>query len=212
LTTLTCPGCAAAVQQDDLICFTCGANLPRPDQPDEPSTPPTVMQESLRRDGSTASSLAPAACPHCGAAIPDRSMLACPACSRRLPRSSGPISAVVLRLSFPTGNVDVPAGTSLVLGRDPGESLVAAAFFQYENVSRRHATVAVSDTGEATIRDEQSTNGTFINGDRVLPGTEARLRDGDRVRLAADVTAEVSLPHQGLDPTAFSPNGHQDHR
>ncbi len=166
MATLTCPGCAAAVQQDDLICFTCGANLPRPEQPDEPTIPPTVMQESLRRDGATASSLAPAVCPHCAAAIPDRSMLACPACHRRLPRSSGPISPVVLRLSFPTGNVDVPAGTSLVLGRDPGESLVAAAFFQYENVSRRHATVAVSDAGEATIRDEQSTNGTFINGDR----------------------------------------------
>ena len=155
MATLTCPGCAAAVQRDDLICFTCGANLPRPEQPDEPTIPPTVMQESLRRDGATASSLAPAVCPHCAAAIPDRSMLACPACHRRLPRSSGPISPIVLRLSFPTGNVDVPAGTSLVLGRDPGESLVAAAFFEYENVSRRHATVAVSDAGEATIRDEQ---------------------------------------------------------
>jgi hypothetical protein len=131
LATLTCPACAAAVQQDDLICFTCGANLPRPEQPDEPTIPPTVMQESLRREGATASSLAPAVCPNCAAAIPDRSLLACPACHRRLPRSSGPISPVVLRLSFPTGNVDVPAGTSLVLGRDPGESLVAAAFFHY---------------------------------------------------------------------------------
>jgi hypothetical protein len=212
LATLTCPGCAAAVQQDDLICFTCGTNLPRPLQPDEPTTPPTVMQESLRRGGATASSLAPAVCPHCRAAIPDRSMLACPACRRPLPRSSGPISPVVLRLSFPAGNVEVPAGTSLVLGRDPGESLVAAAFLEYENVSRRHATVTVSDTGEATIRDEQSTNGTFINGDRVLPGTEARLRDGDRVRLAADVTAQVSLPPQGLDPGTFSQNGHEGRR
>jgi len=212
LATLTCPGCAAAVQQDDLICFTCGTNLPRPLQPDEPTTPPTVMQDSLRRDGATASSLAPAVCPHCGTAIPDRSMLACPGCRQPLPRSSGPISPVVLRLSFPTGNVEVPAGTSLVLGRDPGESLVAAAFLEYENVSRRHATVTVSDTGDATIRDEQSTNGTFINGDRVLPGTEARLRDGDRVRLAADVTAQVSLPSQGLDPSTFSPNGHPDRR
>lgn len=211
MATLTCPGCAAAVQQDDLICFTCGANLPRPPGAvDEPATPPTVMQEYVRRDGSTATSLAPASCPHCGVAIPDRSMLSCPACHRRLPRSSGPISPVVLRLSFATGNVDVPAGTSLVLGRDPGESLVAAAFVQNDNVSRRHATVTVSDSGEATIRDEQSTNGTFINGDRVLPGTEARLRDGDRVRLGADVAADVSLPHQGLDPAAFSPNGHGD--
>src|SRR5689334_12714998 len=29
MATLTCPGCAAAVSHDDLICFTCGTNLPR---------------------------------------------------------------------------------------------------------------------------------------------------------------------------------------
>ena len=80
---------------------------------------------------------------------------------------------------FPTGNVEVPAGTSLLLGRDPAESLVAAAFASYENVSRRHATVTVDDPGHATIRDEHSTNGTFVNGDRVLPGTAVRLVDGD---------------------------------
>jgi pSer/pThr/pTyr-binding forkhead associated (FHA) protein len=114
----------------------------------------------------------------------------------------------VLRLSFPTGNVEVPAGTSLVLGRDPGESLVAAAFLAFDNVSRRHATVTVSDTGEATIRDEHSTNGTFVNGDRVLPGTDVRIGDGDSVRLAADVSAEVSLPPPGPEPGVFSPNGH----
>jgi pSer/pThr/pTyr-binding forkhead associated (FHA) protein len=121
--------------------------------------------------------------------------------------ASGRISPVVLRLTFPTGNVDVPAGTSLVLGRDPGESLVAAAFAPFENVSRRHATVTVSDAGEATIRDEHSTNGTFVNGDRVLPGTDVRIGDGDKVRLAADITAEVTLPVPGPEVDAFSPNG-----
>ena len=29
MATLTCPNCAAQVEPDDLICFTCGANLPR---------------------------------------------------------------------------------------------------------------------------------------------------------------------------------------
>ncbi len=177
MATLTCPGCAATVSHEDLICFTCGTNLPRHIQVEEESTPPTVMQEYLRPDAAAGSGQAPA---------------------------TGPISPVVLRLTFPAGNVDVPAGTSLVLGRDPGESLVAAAFAGYENVSRRHATITVSDTGQATIRDEYSTNGTFVNGDRVLPGTDVRIADGDRVRLAADVTAEVSLPgRQG-----FSANGH----
>ena len=113
-------------------------------------------------------------------------------------------SLVVLRLAFPTGNVEVPAGTSLLLGRDPAESLVAAAFSQFENVSRRHATVTMDDAGHATIRDENSTNGTFVNGDRVLPGNTVRLADGDRVRLAADVAADVMLPQQEADPSSFS--------
>jgi hypothetical protein len=171
--TLSCPVCGAGVQRDDLICFTCGANLPRADQQDDDqATPATVMQEQLQ--------------PLSGAG------------------GHGRISPVVLRLVFPTGNVDVPAGTSLLLGRDPQESLVAAAFAKFENVSRRHATVSVDDSGHASVRDEESTNGTWVNGDRVLPGVDVRLADGDNLRLAADVTAQVSLPTQQPDPASFS--------
>ena len=54
MATLTCPACTAAVQQDDLICFTCGANLPRDRPVNPPATPPTVMQEYLRPDGTAA--------------------------------------------------------------------------------------------------------------------------------------------------------------
>jgi pSer/pThr/pTyr-binding forkhead associated (FHA) protein len=176
MAALTCPVCAAEVKPDDIICFTCGANLPRSRPDEDPPAPATVMQEYLRREEMT-----------------------------------GSISPTVLRLAFPTGNVEVPAGTSLLLGRDPAESLVAAAFAQFDNVSRRHATVTVDDAGHATIRDERSTNGTFVNGDRVLPGTAVRLADGDTVRLGADVAAEVSLPRQEPDPATLSrersPNG-----
>ena len=168
-TTLTCPHCAAEVKRDDLICFTCGANLPRNARDDDTPAASTVMQAYLRPD--------------------DR---------------AGPISSTVLRLSFPTGNVEVPAGTTVLLGRDPAESLVAAAFAEFENVSRRHATVTVDDDGHASIRDENSTNGTFVNGDRVLPGTSVRLADGDVLRLAADVSADVVLPRQQPDPSSLS--------
>jgi len=172
MVSLTCPTCAAEVKPDDLICFTCGANLPRRRPDEDPPAPATVMQEYLRHEEGT-----------------------------------GPISPAVLRLAFPTGNVEVPAGTSLLLGRDPAESLVAAAFSRFDNVSRRHATVTVDDSGHATIRDEHSTNGTFVNGDRVLPGTAVRLADGDTVRLGADATAEVVLPRQEPDPATFSRDG-----
>lgn len=169
MATLTCPNCAAKVRPADLICFTCGANLPRFSGDDDLPAPTTVMQEFLRP-----------------------------------PTQADAISPAVLCLSFPTGNVEVPAGTTLLLGRDPAESLVAAAFADYENVSRRHATVTVDDSGRATIRDENSTNGTFVNGDRVLPGVAVRLADGDVVRLAADVSAEVMLPRQHPDPASLS--------
>ena len=167
--TLTCQVCGKEVQHDDLICFNCGANLPRSPREDDTPAANTVMQEFLRPDA-----------------------------------RSGSISAAVLRLTFPTGNVEVPAGTTLLLGRDPAESLVAAAFADYVNVSRRHATVTMDDGGHASIKDENSTNGTFVNGDRVLPGISVRLADGDIVRLAADVSAEVVLPRQQPDPASFA--------
>jgi hypothetical protein len=196
--TLTCPVCGKEVQQDDLICFTCGANLPRPRTQDEDQAPDTVMQQHVRRDG------AARACPNCGTRAADPADLICAHCRQPLPQTQAHISPVVLRLTFPTGNVDVPAGTSLLLGRDPQESLVAAAFASFENVSRRHATVSVDDSGHATVRDEHSTNGTWVNEDRVLPGVDVRLADGDNLRLAADITAQVSLPTQQPDPATFS--------
>jgi pSer/pThr/pTyr-binding forkhead associated (FHA) protein len=174
MATLTCPNCGARVKPDDLICFTCGANLPRMRaRDDDAPAASTVMQEYLRPQDRAKS-----------------------------------ISPAVLRLSFPTGNVDVPAGTTLLLGRDPSESLVAAAFADFENVSRRHATIMMDDSGHASIRDEDSTNGTFVNGDRVLPGISVRLADGDIVRLAADVSAEVMLPRQQPDPASLSRPDH----
>ncbi|MGB6454898.1 MAG: FHA domain-containing protein [Streptosporangiaceae bacterium] len=164
-------------------------------------------------------------CPHCAAEVKADDLI-CFHCGANLPQTArdddspaastvmqeylrpgqrtGPISSTVLRLSFPTGNVEVPAGTTVLLGRDPAESLVAAAFAQYENVSRRHATVTVDDAGHASIRDESSTNGTFVNGDRVLPGISVRLTDGDIVRLAADVQADVVLPRQQPDPASLT--------
>jgi hypothetical protein len=93
MVTSICPACAADVKADDLICFTCGANLPRGSAADDPPAPTTIRQEYLKRE-----------------------------------KLTGPIALTVLRIAFPTGNVEIPAGTSLLLGRDPQESLVAAAF------------------------------------------------------------------------------------
>ncbi len=201
MASVSCPDCGVRVQPEDLICFRCGANLPHASGPDDDLLTPTISQKFITGD-------LMATCPRCGTSVRDAADVVCSNCGEPLPTGRRRrISPVVMRITFPTGNVDIPAGTSVLLGRDPAESLVAAAFAQFDNVSRRHATVQVDDYGHATIRDENSTNGTFVNDDRVLPGIDVRLVDGDRVRLAADVTGDVSLPQGEPDPSGLTRNG-----
>jgi hypothetical protein len=203
MASLSCPDCGVSVQPEDLICFRCGANLPHTLEPDDDIPTPTISQKFLGSGGEPVGY-----CTNCGNPITDAADVLCPTCGEPLPTGQRRrISPVVMRITFPTGNVDIPAGTSVLLGRDPAESLVAAAFARFDNVSRRHATVQVDDYGHASVRDENSTNGTYVNDDRVPPGSEVRLVDGDRVRLAADVTGNVSLPQAEPDPSGLSRNG-----
>jgi ribosomal protein L37E len=202
MASLSCPDCGVKVQQEDLICFRCGANLPHASGSDDDLLTPTISQKFIAAGDPLAS------CPRCGTQVSDAADVVCSVCGEPLPTGRRRrISPVVMRITFPTGNVDIPAGTSVLLGRDPAESLVAAAFAHFDNVSRRHATVQVDDSGHASIRDENSTNGTYVNDDRILPGMAVRLVDGDRVRLAADVTGDVSLPQGEPDPSRLSRNG-----
>jgi hypothetical protein len=126
-------------------------------------------------------------CPHCETVITDPHATVCAQCLR--PLRPPP----VLRLAFPAGDVKIPVGQRLVLGRDAGQSPVAGTFTQYDNVSRRHATVSLDPAGQPRVRDEGSTNGTYVNGERIPPGVDVPLREGDSLRLAADVTGTVHL-------------------
>lgn len=75
-----------------------------------------------------------------------------------------------------------------VLGRtDPsGSYLPDVDFGPYSGmrmgVSRRHALLRPSQTSLALI-DQNSTNGTWVNGQRLSPGRDFSLNDGDRVEL-----------------------------
>ena len=50
-------------------------------------------------------------------------------------------------------------------------------------VSRRHA-VITREGGEVRVRDEHSTNGTFVNGRRLLPEETVPLCPGDTLTIA----------------------------
>lgn len=70
-------------------------------------------------------------------------------------------------------------GPLTVLGRDPSADIT----LDDAGISRRHAEIRVTHDGPhfaVTVRDLASTNGTFVNGDRI---TSRRLADGDRLTI-----------------------------
>lgn len=81
-----------------------------------------------------------------------------------------------VRLRLPTGWLSVPEGRH-ELGRSPGCDIV----LEGDRVSRLHARLVVDDDG-AAIEDLASSNGVYVNHER-LTGGARRLSEGDVVRL-----------------------------
>jgi pSer/pThr/pTyr-binding forkhead associated (FHA) protein len=70
----------------------------------------------------------------------------------------------------------LPPGTARTLGRSTGADFIVDAAL----VSRVHCRFTVLPDGSLEIRDLESTNGTFVNGNRV---GIAQLSAGDRVEI-----------------------------
>ncbi|NDJ16995.1 ATP-binding cassette domain-containing protein [Myxacorys almedinensis A] len=70
--------------------------------------------------------------------------------------------------------------TPVELGREPDATRYASMTLESPVVSRRHATVYATPDGGFTLQDH-STNGTFVNGQRVE--RFAKLHESDRIRI-----------------------------
>jgi diguanylate cyclase (GGDEF)-like protein len=79
----------------------------------------------------------------------------------------------------------LPLAGEMVIGRHPRADL----HLDEEGVSRRHASLRVAIDGTVIVRDLGSTNGTFVNGDRVY---ERVLRDGDKIQIGAATILKFS--------------------
>lgn len=124
-------------------------------------------------------------CWHCHAPVPEPTAKLCVQCAEPLIRLS-------LMIEFTGGHVAVAAGDQTPLGRGASESPHARLFTAHTNVSRLHATVGMDRAG-AWIRDEDSLNGTFVNGAAIAILERHPLADGDQVRLGADAAGRVNL-------------------
>jgi FHA domain/Double zinc ribbon len=186
-----CAICQEPRDPAGILCPDCGTNLtgaaPVPDDWEPP-------YGGVERPAEPAPAAEPAqSCPHCGAEVPDPANIVCLVCLRPIAAQPAGGSAA-LRLVFPAGERRIAAGSELLLGRLPQDSPAADLLAAFDNVSRRHATVGLEHDGRhAWVRDEHSTNGTFVNGVRITAGRKAPLTGGDVLRLAADLSLQVRL-------------------
>ncbi len=67
-----------------------------------------------------------------------------------------------------------------VLGRDAGKCDLV---LEHSRISREHLVIEIDADGHVTITDVGSTQGTFVNGERV---TQCQLKDGDCVGLGRE--------------------------
>lgn len=102
--------------------------------------------------------------------------------------------------------IGVGSGLQLSRGAEAGDSKVVNLHDPL--VSRRHAAVEVDNNGRATIVDLGSSNGTFVDGERV--GDRTLLRDGAIISVGESVLCfrELSAKEvQALRADALSPVG-----
>lgn len=71
------------------------------------------------------------------------------------------------------------SGRPFSIGLDPGNTICLADML----VSRHHATLTVKEDGECWLKDNDSRNGTYVNGEP-LRGKERLLKDNDKITIA----------------------------
>ena len=86
------------------------------------------------------------------------------------------------------GEFPLKVDKQIVIGRSSELDMVLVE----DMVSRKHAKISFSD-GKITIEDLGSTNGTFVNGEKVK---QTRLKEGDRILIGTSI---LKLVHQGAE-------------
>ena len=88
---------------------------------------------------------------------------------------------------------------TFIIGRDADNQIV----LNDKLVSRHHAQLTILDNGQAMIKDLGSSNGTYVNGNRV---TEVYLNSGDTVKCGPAFLNWTQYLNTGNPPVQHIPN------
>jgi hypothetical protein len=151
--TQTCPSCGAPNPVGEAFCSNCGANLMAAAAPTAPAMPPVVEP------------------------VAPQPMAAAPA-------------GMNARLLVEADNqeFDLSGKDNVMIGREDAASNIYPDIDltphggEEGGVSRRHARIFL-DNGQYMIEDQDSTNFTFVNRQRLTAKTPTPLHDNDEVRL-----------------------------
>jgi len=93
---------------------------------------------------------------------------------------------------------------SIKIGKDANNDVIISN----STVSRQHAIVTIANNGNTTIRDLNSTNGTYVNGKRITG--ENILKPGDKVQLGNHLATyeELTTPTRKEETKVNKPSGH----
>lgn len=87
------------------------------------------------------------------------------------------------------GEFPLTADREIVIGRSSELDMVLVE----DMVSRKHAKIA-THTGQIVIMDMGSTNGTFVNGEKIR---KTRLKEGDRILIGTSILKVVAASSNG---------------
>lgn len=106
------------------------------------------------------------------------------AAAQAIRTSSGRLALRFISGKYQGGEFPLEGDKEIIIGRSSGLDMVLVE----EMVSRRHAKITVKNE-DLGIEDMGSTNGTFVNGEKIK---QASLREGDRVLIGTSILKVVA--------------------
>jgi hypothetical protein len=124
----------------------------------------------------------------------------------RLPTAKAYLQDVERTSGLSRSVLELYGTTSIGRSRKNAE-LIVQPNVENSPISRLHCTI-IEEDGDFFVRDDQSANGTYLNGTRLVPLDRKALKDGDEIELAKMERGGVKFrfqrtkPEEGRKPSA----------